>query len=287
MTSGQKWTPQRNSGDYKVHNSNTSVGGKRIHQAKEGELWESTSTHSNSWNELTTVGGDIASTLVSSQGFTKEQCDQLIQMFQSVQGASASFFESSATANLAGIHHACFVFTSFLSKLTNVPWILDTGATQHMTFDKSLLHGIRALPFPLLVNLANSSKVKAYSIGSLHLSPELKLDHVLYVPAFKHNLLSVSQLVHQLPFDILFTKGGCILQAPSLRKDQLFGKAAAGLYVLKDNTSSFCNKPQAPVSISSCNMSKSCFSDLFLLFQSQFVISMCAMFFLVLLVLNN
>ncbi|XP_019229990.1 PREDICTED: uncharacterized protein LOC109210960 [Nicotiana attenuata] len=138
-------------------------------------------------------------------------------MFQSIQGASASFFESSATANLVGIHHACFVFTSFLSKLTNVPWILDIGATQHMTFDKSLLHGIRALTFPLLVNLANSSK------------------------------------------------------APSLRKDQLVGKATADLYVLKDNTSSFCNKPQAPVSISSCNMSKSLLKSFLALVERQFL----------------
>ncbi|XP_019231650.1 PREDICTED: uncharacterized protein LOC109212458 [Nicotiana attenuata] len=113
------------------------------------------------------MAGESVSTLVGAQGFTKEQCDQLIQMFQSLQGTPTASSESIGAANLAG----------------------------------------------------------------------MKLSNVLHVPDFNHNLLSVSQFVSDMNYDLLFTKAGCILQAPLMRKEPLFGETTAGLYVLKDDTS--------------------------------------------------
>ncbi|XP_060183317.1 uncharacterized protein LOC132613313 [Lycium barbarum] len=180
------------------------------------------------------VSADAISTLITAQGFSKGQCEQLIHMFKSMQGRSkGSNSESIATANLAGTNHACLLFTSFLSKITNSPWILDTGATQHMTFKKNLLHDIRVLPSPISVHLANSHKVKAYSMGSLVLTPELDLHGVLYVSDFTQR---------QLKFDLLFTEDGCILQEPSLRKGSVFGDATGGLYMLRENTSTLDSK---------------------------------------------
>lgn len=159
-----------------------------------------------------------------------------------------------------------------------------------MTFDRSLLHDIRVLPSHLLVNLANSYKVKACSVRSLHLSHGLKLHNVLHVPTFKHNLLSVSLLVRQINFDLSFTKDGCVLQEPSMRKGPHFGEAAAGLYLLRDNTSKLDDalfKSQFTVSCPASNVSRSSLSESFLIFQSLLVKGLCAQSSLVLFVMRN
>ncbi|KAH0683839.1 hypothetical protein KY289_021591 [Solanum tuberosum] len=115
------------------------------------------------------ISADTLSTLVAGQGFSREQCNQLIHMFQTMHGSSeASNSGDNSKANPFGIHHACLVLRrSFLSKVTNSPWILDSGATQHLTYNKSLLHNLTTLPFPIYANLANSQQVKTFSMGSL------------------------------------------------------------------------------------------------------------------------
>lgn len=183
-------------------------------------------------------------------------------MFQSVQnGGSTSNPVASPSANLAGIHFACHFFTSLFSPLTLIPWIIDSGASQYMTYQKHLLHNITVLSPPILVSLPNSSKVKVHYIRSIFLTPKFELHHVLFVPCFSSNLLSVYQLCYQFNCDLLFNKFGCAIQVPSKKRDQIFGKAASGLYVLKDNTrqlESRSIKPHTPVSSLSNVASKSC-----------------------------
>lgn len=203
------------------------------------------------------IEGESVFTLVGAQGFTKEQCDQLIQMFQSLQGTHISSSEPIAAANLAGMRHALFFLTSLLSNLTKTPWILDSGFTQHMTFEIHLLHDLRVFLTPLLVNFANSCKVKAYDVGNILLSPGMKLSNVLHVLDFKHNLLSVSQFVNDMNYNLLFTKAGCILQAPLMRKEPLFGETTTGLYVLKYDTSILgIHSIKSPVSASFSSSSR-------------------------------
>lgn len=106
-----------------------------------------------------------------------------------------------------------------------------------MKFDKSLLHNIKKLSFPVIVTLPNSYKVKVYCVGSVYLSPVLELHNVLFVPSFKHNLLSVYKLCNQFDCLLIFSKLGCAIQVPSLKRDLVFGDANAGLYVLRENIS--------------------------------------------------
>ncbi|KAH0685826.1 hypothetical protein KY284_016379 [Solanum tuberosum] len=51
----------------------------------------------------------------------------------------------------------------------------DSGATHHMTFNKSLLTNIRHLPYPFLITLPNGYKVKVTEIGDVCLNPSLTL----------------------------------------------------------------------------------------------------------------
>lgn len=49
------------------------------------------------------MAGESVSTSVGTQGFIKEQCDQLIQIFQSLQGTPITSSEPIAVANVAGM----------------------------------------------------------------------------------------------------------------------------------------------------------------------------------------
>lgn len=107
-----------------------------------------------------------------------------------------------------------------------------------MTYDKSLLNDIKQLSKPIFVRLPNAYRVKVYFLGSVTLSSQVKLENVLYVPSFKHNLLSVTQFCEQKDVGVLFTKNGCFLQGLfTVRINRKFGECAAGLYMLKDNIS--------------------------------------------------
>lgn len=123
-----------------------------------------------------------------------------------------------------------------LTQINSISWIIDSGASDHMTSNKALLFDITPLTVPYLVTLPNGYKVKVTSTGSFALTPFITLHNVLFVPSFKHNLISVHKLIKQLHCIVLFTATSCflhMLQAPSLRMPLDLGKEENGLYKCK------------------------------------------------------
>ncbi|XP_019252791.1 PREDICTED: uncharacterized protein LOC109231594 [Nicotiana attenuata] len=106
---------------------------------------------------------------------TKEQYGQTVSLLQHFQ--TASIGEGSASANM--ISGASMSFAGMIACTSSIDfdnpsckyfsakadlWILDSGASHHMTFNKSHLQNIVSLPYPLLVKLPNGYKVKAPSL---------------------------------------------------------------------------------------------------------------------------
>lgn len=79
-------------------------------------------------------------------------------MFRSVQNGTGT--EEQHSANMAGISAFFTAYTSYLIRFQSSTWIIDTEASHHMTFDKTLFHNFRLLPSPISVTLPNSYKVK-------------------------------------------------------------------------------------------------------------------------------
>ncbi|XP_060210463.1 uncharacterized protein LOC132637387 [Lycium barbarum] len=68
------------------------------------------------------------------------------------------------------------------AQLGRSPWILDSGATNHMTPHKHFLHDIQPLSRPYLITLPNGYKVKVVSTGSLSLQHDITLGPSLKRP---------------------------------------------------------------------------------------------------------
>jgi len=141
---------------------------------------------------------------VTLPGLDVDQSTQLLQFLanlharkQSSQGPASS---SVSNAYMAGINADLLkAVTSanticYTCQLDGKIWIIDSCASGHMIFDKDLLHNIRTLKVPILISLPNGNKVRVTQSGDLKIGNNLVLHHVLFVPYFQFNLLSVKRL---------------------------------------------------------------------------------------------
>ena len=72
--------------------------------------------------------------------------------------------------------------------------------------------------------------------GKLRINKDLVLNHVLQVPNFRFNLLSIKRLYEQLKCSVEFTEALCLLQGHFLKRPLVIGKSTLGLYILdKEN----------------------------------------------------
>jgi len=84
------------------------------------------------------------------------------------------------------------------------PWIIDSGAFDHISSNASLFSSISHPKIPYVIILANGSKVSSQGVGQIFLSPSLNLKHVLFVPNCPFSLISLSQLTKSLNCSITF-----------------------------------------------------------------------------------
>jgi len=93
--------------------------------------------------------------------------------------------EASASAiHMVGITHVLNAINSFCSIHKGL-WILDSRASEHMSSELTVLHGLTPLTSRILVNLPNGTQVKVTQKGRLQIAKGLVLNDVLLVPNFK------------------------------------------------------------------------------------------------------
>jgi hypothetical protein len=74
----------------------------------------------------------------------------------------------------------------------NNTWIIDSGATEHMTCDSRQVPSLKTSA-QTEVNVANGNVIPVIREGTVSLTDTMKLDTVLVVPSLNYNLLSVAQ----------------------------------------------------------------------------------------------
>ena len=95
-------------------------------------------------------------------------------------------------------------------------WIIDSGASDHMTFDKSLFSSLSPSPVSKVSN-ANGVYFPVLGIGTIPVTPTMVLTNVLFVPALSHHLLSISALNSQNKCSVTFFPMYVIFQDLSTR----------------------------------------------------------------------
>lgn len=143
-------------------------------------------------------------------GFTPEQWQTLVTVFGNLQPSSD---------RLTG-------------ELNNKLWIIDTGCSNHITNDISILTHVKDVK-ACSVGLPNGQTVLATKEGVVKLCENLSLTHVLYVPQLNCNLISVSQLVDELSCFVQITNDMCAIQDQHSRELIGVGERQDGLYYFR------------------------------------------------------
>ena len=112
-------------------------------------------------------------------------------------------------------------------------WIIDSGASHHVTGIYSCLDNVERIP-EWSVRLPDGRRVSATLSGSVRLSSSITLSNVLYVPGLHCNLLSVSCLLHDCECFVRFTKTVCAIQDPCSGTLIGAGEQRDGLYFFRD-----------------------------------------------------
>ena len=74
-------------------------------------------------------------------------------------------------------------------------WLLDSGATNHMTGSKDLVVDVHPIPsMPTHVQSGDASTSKVLGVGKVVISQDLSIEKVMLVESLAYNLLSVRQL---------------------------------------------------------------------------------------------
>ncbi|KAL2932983.1 Retrovirus-related Pol polyprotein from transposon RE1, partial [Bienertia sinuspersici] len=134
----------------------------------------------------------------------------------------------------------------FLSTL-NDKWFIDSGATDHMCCDLTLFAEYHVLNVENnYIRIPDGRKVPVKHIGKVILTSEVILDHVLYVPDFHYNLISINKLCKDMSCCLVFTHDTCLLQDPSMKERQIvLGRLHGGLYHFGIDKNSADNKIDA------------------------------------------
>jgi hypothetical protein len=112
-------------------------------------------------------------------------------------------------------------------------WLLDSAATDHMTFDATDF-STRSTPRRTCVENANGVVSPVTEAGTVSLSPSLQLSHTLLIPSLSHKLLSVGQVTEELNCVVLIYSHFCLLQ--DILTNEIIGRGTkrGGLYYVDD-----------------------------------------------------
>ncbi|CAM8991331.1 unnamed protein product [Rhodiola kirilowii] len=108
-------------------------------------------------------------------------------------------------------------------------WILDTGASYHMTGDSSLLQNLHSVS-PSIITLPDGSTSVASQAGTVILGHGLHISNVLLVPNFTCNLISLVHLIRELQLLVTLTDRLCVIQDRTTRMVIGVGEARDGVF---------------------------------------------------------
>ncbi|KAK9726907.1 hypothetical protein RND81_05G244800 [Saponaria officinalis] len=144
--------------------------------------------------------------LSAAIGVATLQLENLLKMVPSNTNANKEGGESEEEleCNFAGM-------TNYNSQ-THDNWIIDSGATNHMSSKLGVMNNVKKLQTKLRISLPDERYVLVTHKGEVDLNEDLQLKDVLYVPSFKQNLMSVQKLIKENHCYVTFFYSYCYVQ---------------------------------------------------------------------------
>lgn len=192
-----------------------------------------------------------------SATFTRGQYNKLLDFLDSSKEENHVNAAVSKEDNKSAVYFAgkLCLFSAFKHG-----WIIDSGATDHICYDLSLLNSYSAVQNgDNTITILDGSEVSISQIGKVTLEQNIVLKDVLYVPEFQFNLIYVHKLCRDLNCSVKFTSDSCIIQDHSLTRETVLGRQKSGLYhagdkvqpiPYDDSSSSTSDVPDSSTSIS-------------------------------------
>lgn len=132
---------------------------------------------------------------------TSQQLDQLLKMIPRNETEKQKETETDEEID----YGFSGMVQSNAGKLTeSTEWIIDSGASDHMTSSLHNLINVKLAPATFNITLPTGDTTSISHIGDTVLPNGLKLFNVLYVPQFNHNLISIHKLVKDSKCDVIF-----------------------------------------------------------------------------------
>lgn len=190
------------------------------------------------WNSAPRTGSPKTAAVAqvgaeSSSLFTPQQLAQLAQLMPQLAkqqlGSDTDDELEQPFSGMMSINHSKAEFLD--------SWIIDSGATDHMTPD--FHHLLQPVPINTApeINLPNGATTHISHLGTVKLNTGLVLKNVLCVPSFYNKLLSVRRLISDNNCQIQFYGTHCVILDNETKELKGVGKAHQGLYYLIDHIS--------------------------------------------------
>lgn len=183
------------------------------------------------------TSSNVAANDSSIPQLSAETIQQLLSLLPNSSKSTAASAHNVNTAHTAPLHSSMNHQNTSIEPGTIDPakdyWILDSGATDHVTHSKKYFTSFRRIN-PINVSLPDGSIVVANFSGTIEFSPSFKLYNVLYLPTFKLNIVSVHLLIFNSNCKLTFHDSICNIQEATSLKMIGLARLHNGLYYIKD-----------------------------------------------------
>ena len=88
-------------------------------------------------------------------------------------------------------------------------WILDSGATHHMTPLPTHFSTYSPCPSNKKISIADGTLITVAGRGNVQLNPFMTLNNVLHIPKLSTSLISIKKLINDLSCNVIFDNNCC------------------------------------------------------------------------------
>jgi hypothetical protein len=138
---------------------------------------------------------------------------------------------------LPNVFNKCLVvgFAPKIAPTNCTKWILDSGATDHMTGNQKVLRNYQLTQSDQYFTVANNEKIKIKGWGMISIFSKCFLQDVFLVENCSVNLLSISKLAKELNCEIIFKENIVVFQDLNTKEKIGEGFLENGFYFLDSN----------------------------------------------------